>query len=109
MAEIARGMLRDAIDSFVRRDAALARAVCERDDILDDKNRSLIRELLTYMAENPALISACIEIMGISKNLERVGDLATNIAEETIYVAEGAQIKHHWQERKERAGEPKGV
>ena len=104
MAEVARGMLRDAIDAFVRRDAELARAVCERDDILDDKNRALIRELLTYMAENPALISACIEIMGVSKNLERVGDLATNIGEEAIYVAEGALIKHHWQERAEGSG-----
>jgi phosphate transport system protein len=100
MAEVARGMLRDALDAFVRRDPVLARAVCERDDVLDDKNKSLIRELLTYMAENPALISACIEIMGISKNLERVGDLATNIGEETIYVAEGEQIKHSkWQLR----------
>ncbi len=99
MAEVARGMLRDSIDAFVRRDPALARDVLKRDDILDDKNKSLIRELLTYMAENPALISSCIEIMGVSKNLERVGDLATNIGEETVYIAEGAQVKHHWEER----------
>jgi phosphate transport system protein len=95
MAEIARGMLQDSLDAFVRRDAKLALAVCKRDDLLDDKNKSIIRELLTYMAENPALISACIEIIGVSKNLERVGDLATNISEETIYVAQGDIIKHH--------------
>ncbi|MFI5198119.1 MAG: phosphate signaling complex protein PhoU [Thermoanaerobaculia bacterium] len=95
MAEIARGMLQDSLDAFVRRDAKLALAVCKRDDILDDRNKSIIRELLTYMAENPALISACIEIIGVSKNLERVGDLATNISEETIYVAQGDIIKHH--------------
>jgi len=95
MAEIARGMLQDSLDAFVRRDAKLALAVCKRDDLLDEKNKSLIRELLTYMAENPALISACIEIIGVSKNLERVGDLATNISEETIYVAQGDIIKHH--------------
>ena len=95
MAEIARGMLQDSLDAFVRRDAKLALAVCKRDDLLDEKNKSLIRELLTYMAENPALISACIEILGVSKNLERVGDLATNISEETIYVAQGDIIKHH--------------
>ena len=95
MAEVARGMLRDAIDSFVRMDSELARAVCQRDDVLDDKNKSLIRELLTYMAENPALISACIEIMNVSKNLERVGDLATNIAEDTIFIAEAKWVKHH--------------
>ena len=94
MAEIARGMLKDSLDAFVRRDAKLALAVCERDDLLDDKNKSIIRELLTYMAENPTLISASIEIMSVSKNLERVGDLATNIGEETIYIAQGEVIKH---------------
>jgi phosphate transport system protein len=97
MAEIARGMLREALDAFVRKDSELALAVCKRDDLLDDKNKSMIRELLTYMAENPALISACIEIMSISKNLERVGDLATNIGEEAIYIAEGEVIKHNLQ------------
>ena len=95
MAEIARGMLQDSLDAFVRRDAALALAVCKRDDLLDEKNKSIIRELLTYMAENPTLITACIEIIGISRNLERVGDLATNIGEETIYIAQGDIIKHH--------------
>jgi phosphate transport system protein len=99
MAEVARGMLQHSLDAFVRRDPDLALEVCKRDDLLDDKNKSLIRELLTYMAENPMLISACIEIMSVSKNLERVGDLSTNIAEETIYVAEGANIKHHAMDR----------
>jgi phosphate transport system protein len=95
MAEIARGMLQDSLDAFVRRDADLALAVCKRDDLLDEKNKSIIRELLTYMAENPALITNCLEIIGVSKNLERVGDLATNIGEETIYIAQGEIIKHH--------------
>ncbi len=95
MAEIARGMLKESLDAFVRKDSALALEVCKRDDLLDEKNKSLIRELLTYMAENPALISASIEIMSVSKNLERVGDLATNIGEEAIYIAEGEMIKHH--------------
>ncbi len=95
MAEIARGMLKESLDAFIRKDSALALDVCKRDDILDEKNKSIIRELLTYMAENPALISASIEIMSVSKNLERVGDLATNIGEEAIYIAEGEMIKHH--------------
>ena len=95
MAEIARGMLKESLDAFVRKDSVLALDVCKRDDLLDEKNKSIIRELLTYMAENPALISASIEIMSVSKNLERVGDLATNISEETIYVAQGDIIKHH--------------
>lgn len=97
MAEIARGMLKESLDAFIRRDSELALAVCKRDDILDEKNKSIIRELLTYMAENPSLISACIEIMSVSKNLERVGDLATNIGEEAIYIAEGEVIKHNLQ------------
>lgn len=94
MADVARGMLKDALDAFVRRDADLALQVCRRDDLLDQKNRSLIRELLTYMAENPSLISFCIEILSVSKNLERVGDLATNIGEETAYLVEGRVVKH---------------
>ena len=93
-AEVVRGMMRDALDAFVRRDTVLAKKVLERDDVVDAKNLSLIRELLTYMAENPALISRSIEIMLISRNLERVADLATNIAEETIFIAEGLVIKH---------------
>ena len=101
MAEVARGMLKDSLDAFVRRDPALARDVCRRDDVLDEKNKSILRELLTYMAEKPSLISTCIEIIGISRNLERVGDLATNIAEETIFIAQGDIIKH-------RAGLEKG-
>ena len=95
MAEIARTMLKRALDSFVRRDTALALEVCKEDDVLDQKNRSIIRELLTHMAEHPALITAAIEIMSASRNLERVGDLATNIGEETIFIAEGRTIKHH--------------
>ncbi len=95
MAEIARTMLKRALDAFVRRDAALALQVCREDDVLDQKHRSIIRELLTYMAEHPSLISASIEIMSVSKNLERVGDLSTNIAEETVFIAEGRSIKHN--------------
>ena len=94
MAEVVRGMLRDSLDAFVRRDTVLAKEVLQRDDVVDAKNLSLIRELLTYMAENPALISRSIEIMSVSKNLERVADLATNIAEETVFIAEGTVIKH---------------
>ncbi len=94
MAEVARGMLKDSLDAFVRSDRALAIEVCKRDDVLDEKNKSILRELLTYMAEKPSLISTCIEIIGVARNLERVGDLATNIAEETIYIAEGEVIKH---------------
>ena len=70
-------------------------AVIKKDDILDEKNVSIIRELLTYIAEYPALTTYCIELISISKNLERVGDLATNICEDTIFIAEARWVKHH--------------
>jgi phosphate transport system protein len=95
MAEVAETMLKQSLDAFVNRDAALAKVVIKKDDILDEKNVSIIRELLTYMAEYPNLITYCLELISISKNLERVGDLATNIAEDTIFIAEAKWVKHH--------------
>jgi len=95
MAEVAESMLKQSLDAFVNRDAALAKQVLKKDDILDEKNVSIIRELLTYIAEYPALTTYCIELISISKNLERVGDLATNIAEDTIFIAEAKWVKHH--------------
>ncbi|MDQ6893240.1 MAG: phosphate signaling complex protein PhoU [Acidobacteriota bacterium] len=95
MAEVAETMLKQSLDAFVNRDAALAKQVLKKDDILDEKNVSIIRELLTYMAEYPTLITYCIELISISKNLERVGDLATNICEDTIFIAEARWVKHH--------------
>ena len=95
MCEVAMGMLKQSLDAFVNRDANLARQVIKKDDILDEKNVSIIRELLTYMAEYPNLITYCLELISISKNLERVGDLASNIAEDTIFMAEARWVKHH--------------
>jgi phosphate transport system protein len=95
MSEVAMSMLKQSLDAFVNRDANLARQVIKKDDILDDKNVSLIRELLTYMAEYPNLITYCLELISVSKNLERVGDLASNICEDTIYMAEARWVKHH--------------
>jgi phosphate transport system protein len=95
MAEVAMSMLKQSLDAFVNRDPNLAKQVIKKDDILDDKNVSIIRELLTYMAEYPNLITYCLELISISKNLERVGDLASNICEDTIYMAEARWVKHH--------------
>jgi phosphate transport system protein len=95
MAEVSMTMLKQSLDAFVNRDANLAKQVIKKDDILDDKNVSIIRELLTYMAEYPNLITYCLELISISKNLERVGDLASNICEDTIYMAEARWVKHH--------------
>jgi phosphate transport system protein len=95
MAEVAMSMLKQSLDAFVNRDAVLAKKVIKKDDILDDKNVSIIRELLTYMAEYPNLITYFLELISVSKNLERVGDLATNICEDTIFIAEARWVKHH--------------
>ena len=95
MAEVAMSMLKGSLDAFVNRDLDLARKIIKKDDILDEKNVSIIRELLTYMVEYPSLITYCLELISISKNLERVGDLATNICEDTIFMAEAKWVKHH--------------
>ena len=95
MAEVAMSMLKGSLDAFVNRDLDLARKIIKKDDILDEKNVSIIRELLTYTVEYPSLITYCLELISISKNLERVGDLATNICEDTIFMAEAKWVKHH--------------
>jgi len=84
MAQMAAGMLRDALDAFVRRDAATARRLCRRDDEVDDVNRQLFRELVSYMIEDPGTITRAMELILVARNLERVADLATNVAEEVV-------------------------
>ncbi|HWG53722.1 MAG TPA: phosphate signaling complex protein PhoU [Gemmatimonadaceae bacterium] len=101
MARRARGMLSDALDAFVRADGAIGRDVCRRDDQVDALHDSLFRILLTHMLEDPSTISAALELFLVSRNLERVADLATNIAEDAVYLAEGKSIKHHLEDRDE--------
>ncbi|HEY2804823.1 MAG TPA: phosphate signaling complex protein PhoU [Gemmatimonadales bacterium] len=95
MARQSRQMLADALSAFVRGDTPLARAVCRRDDAVDALNDSVFRILLTHMMEDQRSIGACMELLLVSRNLERVADLATNIAEDVVFVAEGKTIKHH--------------
>jgi phosphate transport system protein len=95
MARLSRAMLADALGAFVRGDAPLAREVCRRDDAVDSLNDSVFRILLTHMMEDQRSIGACLELLLVSRNLERVADLATNIAEDVVFVAEGKTIKHH--------------
>jgi len=104
MARRARAMLSDALDAFVRSDGALGRDVCKRDDHVDALHDSLFRILLTHMLEDPTTISAALELFLVSRNLERVADLATNIAEDAVYLAEGKSIKHHLEERSVNGG-----
>jgi phosphate transport system protein len=94
MAGIALHMLKEALDAFVTRDSARARAVVPRDKEVDALNKQLHRELASYMVEKPATISRCLNLMVISKSLERIADHATNIAEEVVYLYEGRDIRH---------------
>jgi phosphate transport system protein len=94
MAEVAQHMLRESLDSFVREDVELALAVCREDDIIDDLNSQLFRELLSYMAENPQTTSRAIRLLFIGKYLERIGDHATNIAEMVVFMVRGKSIRH---------------
>ena len=105
MARQARQMLSDALEAFVRGDAQAARAVCLRDDTVDELHRSVFRILLTHMMEDPHMIGAGMELSLVSRNLERVADLATNIAEDVVFLVEGKSIKH----RAEQGGASEGA
>jgi phosphate transport system protein len=98
MARRARQMLGDALDAFIRGDGALGREVCRADDAVDALMESAFRVLLTRMMERPQTISQAIQLLLIARNIERVADLATNIGEDAVYLAEGKQIKHHYSE-----------
>ncbi len=95
MARLAQEMLSDALEAFIRSDAEEAREICRRDDRVDALHRSLFRILLTHMTEDPQVIGASMELHLVSRNLERVADLATNIAEDVVFLVEGKSIKHH--------------
>lgn len=99
MAQRSRKMLSDALDAVVRLDGTLGRDVCKRDDQVDELHESVFRILLTHMMEDPSTISAALELLLVSRNLERVADLATNVAEDAVYLAEGKTIKHHLEDR----------
>jgi phosphate transport system protein len=92
MARIATEMVHNVLDAFVERDAAAAVAVCERDDAVDDFYDSIFRTLLTHMMENPQTIGQSAHLLFVAKNLERVGDHATNIAEMVYYAATGGHM-----------------
>ncbi len=100
MQEIACQMLDRAIEAFIHGNATEAHHICEMDDTVDQLRDQIIRELLTYMTANPRIIDQALRLILISRDLERVGDLSTNIAEEVIFMVEGVSIKHHIQERR---------
>jgi phosphate transport system protein len=94
MGDIAQAMLRDALDSFVRRDVALARQVLNEDDRLDGLKTQIFRELLTYMLQDPATVEPALDLILISRHLERIGDHATNIAEDVIFMVSARDVRH---------------
>jgi len=94
MADIARGMIREALDAFVYEKPELARPVITHDDQVDKLNDQLHRELTSFMIEDPHTITRCLNLMSVAHNLERIGDHATNIAEDIVYLYEGRDIRH---------------
>lgn len=94
MTLLVNGMVRDSLDCFVRRDAKHAIEVCKRDDEVDALYHQLFRELLTYMMEDPRAVTRSLHLLLIARNLERVADHATNIAEDVVYYVEGRDIRH---------------
>jgi phosphate transport system protein len=92
MARIAAGMVHDVLNAFVERDAAKAQAVCERDKAVDDFYNSIFRALLTFMMEDPGNIGRSTHLLFVAKNIERIGDHATNIAEMVYFAATGERL-----------------
>jgi phosphate transport system protein len=95
MADIAQSMLRDSLDSYVRRDIVLAQNVLNQDDELDALKTQVFRDLLTHMLEDPTTIEPALDLILISRHLERIGDHATNIAEDVIFMVSARDVRHH--------------
>jgi phosphate transport system protein len=94
MAEVANMMLKDSIIAFISQDSLLAEKVCQRDSLVDALASQILRELITFMLCDPATIERSLHLLKISKNLERIADLSTNICEDVIYMVDGRIIKH---------------
>jgi len=109
MARLTREMLSDALEAFIRGDAASGREICRRDDKVDALHRSVFRILLTHMMEDPHIIGAGMELFLVSRNLERVADLATNVAEDVVFLVEGKTIKHRAEDAAGTRPDPAGT
>jgi len=95
MGDIAQSMLRDALDAYVRRDIPLARQVLNEDDRLDALKTQVFRELLTFMLQDQTTVEPALDLILISRHLERIGDHATNIAEDVIFMVTALDVRHH--------------
>lgn len=94
LSQLVQAMVRKSLDAFVQRDAEMAIDVCRSDDAVDGLYKQLFRELLTYMIEDPKTVSRALHLLLISRNMERIADHATNIAEDVIYYVEGRDVRH---------------
>lgn len=101
MVRVSTAMLKDSLDAFVRGDCKLAREILNRDDRVDELHDNTFRILLTHMMEDPRKISAGMDLLLVSGNLERIADLATNISEDVIYMVEGRIVAHQADERQQ--------
>ena len=95
MGDIAQAMLRDALDAYVKRDSELATKVLNEDDRLDSLKAQVFRDLLTHMLQNQGTVEPSLDLILVSRHLERIGDHATNIAEDVIFMVSALDVRHH--------------
>ncbi len=99
IAGLAQGMVRKALDAFVHRDPELARSVLASDDAVDNMRTASYHELISFMESNPGQVSQSLYLLSVVRNLERIADHATNIAEDVLYLVKGIDVRHHNEER----------
>jgi phosphate transport system protein len=100
MADLTQKMVKDSLDAFIKQDIEQARSVLTRDDEIDRLKDQIFRELLTFMMSDQSTIPRALELILVSRHLERIGDHATNIAEDVIYLVQGKDIRHHIEREK---------
>ena len=100
MADLAISTVKESLDAFIEKNAERAKALCESDDELDNLNDQLYNEMQEAMKHRALEVSQAVSLIMVGHNLERIGDLATNIAEDVIYLAKGIDIRHHITERR---------
>jgi phosphate transport system protein len=99
IAGLAQSMVRKALDAFVNRDTELARSVLASDDAVDNMRTANYHELISFMENNPPQISQALYLLSVVRNLERIADHATNIAEDVLFLVKGIDVRHHNEER----------